>query len=109
MWGGELGCRRCSSPPDPRPVHSGDRLWTFTSLSIMSSHTVYIDDADKSKIHYRTIELGPYRGRGFQPLDNQGDGVYDGTLSVTDVEDVSAVVTFTGVPITPTLFSFSRG
>ncbi|RDX47662.1 hypothetical protein OH76DRAFT_1405728 [Lentinus brumalis] len=65
----------------------------------MSSHTVYIDDADKSKIHYRTIELGPYRGRGFQPLDNQGDGVYDGTLSVTDVEDVSAVVTFTGTRV----------
>ncbi|KAI0698215.1 hypothetical protein C8T65DRAFT_832288 [Cerioporus squamosus] len=65
----------------------------------MSAHTVYIDDADKSKIQYTTIELGPYRGRGFQPLDNQGEGVYDGTLSVTDVEDVSAVVTFTGTRV----------
>ncbi|KAI0693084.1 hypothetical protein C8T65DRAFT_730381 [Cerioporus squamosus] len=36
---------------------------------------------------------------GLQPLDNQGEGVYDGTLSVTDVEDVSAVVTFTGTRV----------
>ena len=63
----------------------------------MSSHTVYVDDADKAQIQYTTIELGPYRGRGFQPLTSQGGDVYDGTLSVTDVEDVSAVVTFTGM------------
>lgn len=63
----------------------------------MTSHIVYIDDTDKSKIQYTIIELGPYRGRGFQSLTNQGGGIYDGTLSVTNVEDVSAVVTFTGM------------
>ena len=68
-----------------------------------SSHRVFIDDADTSKIQYRTIQLGPYRGKGFTPYsrvstDDKAGPIYDGTLSTTVVGDVSAAVTFTDTP-----------
>ena len=66
-----------------------------------SSHRVFIDDADTSKIQYQTIQLGPYRGKGFAPYsrvstDDKAGPIYYGTLSTTVVGDVSAAVTFTG-------------
>ena len=66
-----------------------------------SFHTIFIDDADTSKIQYLTIQLGPYRGKGFIAYsgasnDDKAGAIYDGTLSVTVVQDVSAAVTFTG-------------
>ncbi|KAI1790537.1 hypothetical protein LXA43DRAFT_1062003 [Ganoderma leucocontextum] len=69
-----------------------------------SSHTIFIDDADTSKIQYQTIQLGPYRGKGFTPYsgvstDDRAGPIYDGTLSVTVVEDVSAAVIFTGTRV----------
>ncbi|KAM5532517.1 hypothetical protein V8D89_013804 [Ganoderma adspersum] len=69
-----------------------------------SSHRVFIDDADTSKIQYQTIRLGPYRGKGFAPYsgvstDDKAGPIYDGTLSTTVVEDVSAAVTFTGTRV----------
>ncbi|PIL25856.1 hypothetical protein GSI_11609 [Ganoderma sinense ZZ0214-1] len=72
--------------------------------SSSSSHTIFIDDADTSRIQYQTIQLGPYRGKGFTPYsgvstDDKAGPIYDGTLSATVVEDVSAAVTFSGTRV----------
>ncbi|PIL25855.1 hypothetical protein GSI_11608 [Ganoderma sinense ZZ0214-1] len=69
-----------------------------------SSHMIFIDDADTSRIQYQTIQLGPYRGKGFTPysglgIDDKAGPIHDRTLSATVVGDVSAAVTFTGTRV----------
>ncbi|KAI9058745.1 hypothetical protein FKP32DRAFT_1597069 [Trametes sanguinea] len=70
----------------------------------MSSHTVIVDDSDTSRINYVNIFLGPYRGQGWttrsgSSLDPKEGPIYDSTLHVTGIEDVSLEFPFQGTRV----------
>ncbi|OSD06679.1 hypothetical protein PYCCODRAFT_1422858 [Trametes coccinea BRFM310] len=70
----------------------------------MSSHTVIVDDSDTSRINYVDISLGPYRGQGWttrsgSSLDPKEGPIYDSTLHLTGIEDVSLEFPFKGTRV----------